>query len=89
METCYVAIILNVLIDSFFFFARYQAYFKNIFPAWNLLVFFCSKLKMRSQYHVDKRQDIYLQVAEKAREERSYLKPRFYRDLYVDKSQEM
>lgn len=33
METCYVAIILNVLRDSFFFFARYQAYFKNIFPA--------------------------------------------------------
>lgn len=59
---------------------------------WNLLVFLCGKLKMRGQYHVNKRQDIFyhnLQVAEKASEERSYLKPRFYLHLYVDKSQKM
>lgn len=31
MEICYVPVILNVLIDSFF--VRYQAYFKNILPA--------------------------------------------------------
>lgn len=58
---------------------------------WNLLVFLCGKLKMRGQYHVDKRQDIYhnLQVAENSGEERSYLKSRFHLHLYVDKSQEM
>lgn len=92
METCYVPIILNVLIDSFFLFARYQVYFKSIFPAIESFCFLCGKLKMRGQYHVDKRQDIFcdnLPVAEKAREERSYLKPRFYLHLYVDKSQEM
>lgn len=92
METCYVPVILNVLIDSFFFFARYQ---KSILETssllWNLLVFLCGKLKMRGQYHIDKRQDIYhnLQVAENSGEERSYLKSRFYLHLHVDKSQEM
>lgn len=49
---------------------------------------------MRGQYSVDKRQDIFyhdLQVAEKAREERSYLKTRFYLHVYgiTYKSQEM
>lgn len=33
METCYVPVILNVLIENLFSFARYQAYFKNILPA--------------------------------------------------------
>lgn len=33
METCYVPIILNVLIENLFFFARYQACSKNILPA--------------------------------------------------------
>lgn len=49
---------------------------------------------MRGQYRVDKRQDVVyhdLQVAEKAREEKSYLKTRFYLHVYeiTYKSQEM